>query len=209
MIGDDANVYAYRNISQKELVKCALLNIAYGFYLDGNGLENLNNVNDKLKYEKKVLSFSGTGSASFGDRSLISALLWDSEVGKYKADVSMSDFAPLMLTPAETKACIVAVSINSVSTRTLGLSDPYLDKFRTENFTVDVTKTDKKMPASYSAKLTVTCTGASNLVVKIGSDTIVNTSNTDERRRYFPIQLGDEHFWGKDSTYGWWILEGN
>ena len=208
MIGTDGSKYAYRDISNKELAKCALLNIAYGFYLDAGGLENLNNVNSKLEYEEKTLSFSGTGSASFGSRSLISALLWDSELGKYKADVSMSEFAPLMLTPSDTKSCVVAVTINSVSTRTQGLSDAYLDKFRTENFTIDVTKTDKKMPASYSAKLSVTCTGASNLVVKNGSETIVNTSNTDERRRYFPIQLSDEHFWGKDSTYGWWIQEG-
>ena len=207
MIGQNESIYAYRNISPKELTKCALLNIAYGFYLDGNGLENLSNVNNKLKYEEKTLSFNGSGSASFGGRSLISALLWDAEVGKYKADVSMSDFAPLMLTPSETKSCVVSVSMNSVSTRTKGLSDAYLDKFRTEGFTVDVKKIDKKMPDSYSAKLTLTCAGSSNLIVKIGSETIVNTSDGSERKIYFPIQLDDEHFWGKDNSYGWWIKE--
>ena len=119
----------------------------------------------------------------------------------------MSDFAPLMLTPSETKSCVVSVSMNSVSTRTKGLSDAYLDKFRTEAFTVDVKKIDKKMPDSYSAKLTLTCAGSSNLIVKIGSETIVNTSDGSERKIYFPIQLDNEHFWGKDNTYGWWIKE--
>lgn len=209
VIGGDGSKYTYRNISDKELVKCALLNMAYGFYLDGGGLDNLSNVDTKFKYDPKTLVFDGTGSATFGKRSLISALLWDAEVGKYAADVSMSEFAPLMLIPTGLKSCIVSITMNSINTRTQGLDDAYLDKFRSEGFSVTVKKLLDEMPDSYSKQLTMTCTGSSNLVVKNGSTTIVNTNDTEVRRIYFPIQLSDEHFWGKDPTYGWWIQEAN
>ena len=201
VVGDDDSVYAYRNISQKELVKCALLNMAYGFYLDGEGTEDLSKSESKLKYEEATLSFNGTGSAKFGKRNYIAT---GSEIGKYKADVTLTNFAPLQLTPTGTYSCIVAISMTNVSTRTKGGLDPYLDKFRSENFTVTVTKKDSKMPASYAGSFTMSCTGPNNLLVKIGTTEIVNTSNTDVRRLYFPIQLGDEHFWGKYAQYGWW-----
>ena len=199
VIGDDDSEYAYRNISQKELVKCALLNMAYGFYLDGGGTKDLFNAESKLMYNEQSLSFEGTGSANFGKREAS----WESGL-KYKADVTLTKFAPLQLTPTETYSCIIAITMNEVSTRTQGLADRYLDKFRDENFTVTVTKTDSSMPASYAGSFTMSCTGPNNLLVKIGTTEIVNTSNTDVRRLYFPIQLGDEHFWGKNAQYGWW-----
>ena len=199
VFGDDDSVYAYRNISQKELVKCALLNMAYGFYLNGGGLADLSNSGTQFKYIEKNPDFIGTGSVSFGKRKES----WESGL-KYKADVTLKNFAPLQLTPAGTYSCIVAISMTDVSTRTRGLADAYLDKFRTENFTVTVSKNDTKMPASYSGTFTMSCTWSDNLLVKIGSTEIVNTSNTDVRRVYFPIQLGDEHFWGKSVNYGWW-----
>ena len=146
--------------------------------------------------------------AYFGASSLISALVWDPEVGKYKADVTMTDFAPLMLTPAGTTAHAVKITMNNVNTRTKGLSDPYLDKFRTEGFSVTVSKTDEDMPASYSRVLKMTCTSGSNLKIEINSSAVVNISTTDERRVYFPIQLQDDgHYWLKDTTYGWWVNE--
>ena len=208
-IGGDDSIYGYRNITDKELVKCALLNMAYGFYLDGEGDDQLSKVNNKLEYKaKKTISLSANGSAYFGASSLISALVWDPEVGKYKADVTMTDFAPLMLTPAGTTAHAVKITMNNVNTRTKGLSDPYLDKFRTEGFSVTVSKTDEDMPASYSRVLKMTCTSGSNLKIEINSSAVVNISTTDERRVYFPIQLQDDgHYWLKDTTYGWWVNE--
>ena len=207
IIGGDESKYAYRNISQKELVKCALLNMAYGFYLEAGGKEDLSNVNDTFKYKETKLIFDGTGSATFGKRSEV----WESGL-KYKADVSMLEFAPLQLTPTGTKSCVVKISITNVSTRTQGGIDAYLDKFRSEAFPVTVTPVDSDMPSSYSAVLTMTCKESGHLLIKIDTTTIVDTENTnaninkyDLRKLYFPIQLADnEHFWGKTKNYGFW-----
>ena len=208
-LNDEGKEYigAYRNITDKELVKCALLNLAYGFYLGAGGNPNLSNVDSQLEYEATdSLIFEGIGSASFGSRSPCN--IFSSEIGKYKANVSMSGFAPNMLNPGGTKTCVVKITMSSVSTRTRGLDDAYLDKFRTEGFTVSVLPIDDNMPSSYKKDLIMTCTGKDNLIIKIGTETIVQASNETNRRIYFPIQLHDEsNWWFKNSTYGWWPNE--
>ena len=204
-IGNDDSVYAYRQINDVELVKSALLVMAYGFYMNGGGLPNLSNVESKLEYVGETnLTTANGGTATFGGRSLISALVWDSEVGKYKADVTMTNYAPSMLVPAGYYNTLFKITMNNVNTRTKGLSDCYLDKFRTENFTVTVGKDNSEIPFDYSTEFTMTCTGSDNLTVKIGSTTIASCSTADQRRRWFPIQIDDDHSWIKSSTYGWW-----
>lgn len=205
--GNDKSVYAYREITDEELVKSSLLVMAYAFYLNAGGNADLSNADSKLEYaEGNNLSSVNGGSAAFGSRSLISAILWDSEVGKYKADVSMTNYAPTQLTPAGVSSVMLGISMTNVSTRTKGLSDCYLDKFRTENFTVGVAPVDSELQklSSYTNAFTMTCTGSGNLTVKINGSSIVSATSADVRRTWFPIQIDDNHCWLKDSSYGWW-----
>lgn len=205
--GDDKSVYAYRQITDEELVKSSLLVMAYAFYLNAGGNANLSNVNSKLKYaEGNNLSSVNDGSAVFEERKLISALLWDPEVGKYKSNVSMTNYAPSQLTPAGVSSVMLGISMKDVSTRTQGLDDGYLDKFRTENFTVSVAPVESELQklSSYTNEFTMTCTGSDNLTVKINGSAIVNATTSDVRRTWFPIQISDDHCWLKDSSYGWW-----
>ena len=140
------------------------------------------------------------------ERKLISALLWDPEVGKYKSNVSMTNYAPSQLTPAGVSSVMLGISMKDVSTRTQGLDDGYLDKFRTENFTVSVAPVESELQklSSYTNEFTMTCTGSDNLTVKINGSAIVNATTSDVRRTWFPIQISDDHCWLKDSSYGWW-----
>lgn len=201
--GNDKSVYAYRQITDEELVKSSLLVMAYAFYLNAGGNANLSNVNSKLKYaEGNNLSSVNDGSAVFGGRSLLGVF----EAGKYKADVSMTNYAPTQLTPAGVSSVMLGISMTNVSTRTKGLSDCYLDKFRTENFTVSVVPVDLNLQklSSYTNEFTMTCTGSANLTVKINGSSIVSATSADVRRTWFPIQIDDNHCWLKDSSYGWW-----
>ncbi len=207
----DNSIYAYRNITDEELVKAAMLNIAYAFYLESGGPKDLTNVESKA-YEyvgdKTLTSSVTSGTASFGSRSLISALVWDSEVGKYKANVSMTNYTENMLTPSGNYATFITVSMSNVSTRTKGLSDAWLDKFRTEKFSVTVSNVDSNSKVDYSTVLTVTCTSDSALTVIKDSKTIISATDKDTRRQWFPIQIGsDDNYWFKNSTYGWWPSE--
>ncbi|WP_288751841.1 hypothetical protein, partial [uncultured Treponema sp.] len=179
--GNDKSVYAYRQITDEELVKSSLLVMAYAFYLNAGGNANLSNVNSKLKYaEGNNLSSVNDGSAVFEERKLISALLWDPEVGKYKSNVSMTNYAPSQLTPAGVSSVMLGISMKDVSTRTQGLDDGYLDKFRTENFTVSVAPVESELQklSSYTNEFTMTCTGSDNLPVKINGSAIVNATTS-------------------------------
>ena len=202
--GNDKSVYAYRQITDEELVKSSLLVMAYAFYLNAGGNANLSNVNSKLKYAAgNNLSSVNGGSAIFGGREYI----WTgSEIGKYKAIVSMTNYAPSQLTPAGVSSVMLGISMTNVSTRTQGGADGYLDKFRTENFTVSVAPVDSELQklSSYTNEFTMTCTGSGNLTVKINGSSIVSATSADVRRTWFPIQIDDAHCWLKDSSYGWW-----
>ncbi len=206
-INTDFAIYAYRQITNEELTKSAMLVLAYGFYKNGGGADDLSSVESELEYKAgNNLTTSNGGSATFGSRSLISALLWDSEVGKYKADVSMSNYAPSQLLPTGDYVSLISVSMSNVSTRTDGLSDSYLNKFRTEGFKVTVNNVVSELSKlkSYSGELTVTCTSSSELKIIKDGTTLVDTNDSSVRRKWFPIQISDDHCWIKSTDYGWW-----
>ena len=202
-LGDEQDIYAYRQITDEELVKSSLLVMAYAFYLNAGGKADLSNTGSRLMYNGgSSLSSLNGGSAVFGGRSLLGI----SEAGKYKANVSMTSYAPSQLMPDGNTSIMLALSMTDVSTRTLGAADRYLDKFRTENFHVTVAPVDSELQklGSYTKEFTVTCTGSGNLTVKINGSPIVSATNADDRRTWFPIQIDDDHCWINDSSYGWW-----
>ncbi|MGN0738172.1 hypothetical protein [Treponema porcinum] len=215
--GNDKSVYAYRQITDEELVKSSLLVMAYAFYIESGGNADLSNATSQLGYSgnnnraghlsksalNETLISSNGGSAAFGSRASIKDL---PELGKYKANVSMTSYAPSQFTPAGTSSVMLGISMQNVSTKTKGLQDDWLISFITENFPVTVAPVDSELQklSSYTNEFTMTCTGSGNLTVKINGSSIINATNADVRRSWFPIQIDDNHCWLKDSSYGWW-----
>lgn len=201
---DDYIKTAYRQITDEELVKGTLLTLAYTLYLNAGGKADLSNVNSRLKINdgSKNLSSPNNGKAQFESGSLLGI----SEAGKYKINFTLKDYAPEQLTPGGATTSLFALSMNDISIRAQGASDYYLDKFRSENFTVTVNCTAEELKdLNYAATLTMTCTGSNNLCIKKGDATIINTTDTEIRKKWFPAQIVDDsHCWIKDSTYGWW-----
>lgn len=200
----DNSVYAYREISEKELVKCALLTMAYGFYSEAGGAPDYSNINAKFEYKNSITISGGKGNAFFqkGDYQVS---------GKYNAKVTMDNFAPLQKNPAGKETSVVSVSMSNITIKIQGTWDYYIFKFDDENFTVSVKavnddSSERKLPSSYTKDMTMKCTGSNNLKIVINNQTIVDTSDETIRKIYFPIQLhkADSHYWLVDSTYGWW-----
>lgn len=212
-VGNDNSIFTYRRITDEELAKATMLNIAYSFYLENGGSENLSNIQDKFKYQEEIYIDKSTskykyitsGRTSFGKRSLISTLAWNPEVGKYEATVSIEDFSAKMLTPFGNYETFTSVSMKDVSTRTRGLSDSYIDKFRTENFSVTVENADPLIPLKYNATFAITCESENSLIIKKDGINIISTKDKNVRREWFPIQMdSDSNYWLKSSAYGWW-----
>lgn len=209
-ISNDRSVYAYRQITDEELAKATMMNIAYAFYLENGGKEDLNNIKNAFEYQGNITIDKNStnniqGKAIFGKRSLISALVWDPEVGKYSAPVSFEEFSAKMLTPFGSYETFTSVSMSDVSTRTRGLSDSYLDKFRTQDFPVTVKNSDSLISLNYDATFTVTCEGSSSITIKKDGKTIISTTDPKIRKLWFPIQIdSDSNYWFKSSEFGWW-----
>ncbi len=208
-VGDKRSIYAYRQITDEELVKATMMNIAYAFYLENGGAEDLNNIKKTFEYKDNITINKNLtnnnniqGKAIFGKRSLISAL---AEVGKYSAPVSFEKFSAKMLTPFGSYETFTAVSMTDVSTRTRGLFDCYLDKFRTQDFSVSVKNSDSLIPLNYDATFTVSCENSSSLTIKKDGKTIISKNDSEIRKTWFPIQIdSDSNYWLKSSEYGWW-----
>ncbi len=198
-------VFGYRQISDEELVKSAMLNIAYAFYLENGGKEDLSGV-ESTRYkhldEKDIVSPVTKGTANFSDSSYV----WvGSEIGKWIASVSMSDYAGNMLTPSGEYSSFVSVSMSNVSIRIKGTSDSYLDKFRDKDFKVTVKIADTEDKINKDVVLYVTCESDSSLTVKKDGVEIISANDKETRRKWFPIQIGDDkNYWLKSAAYGWW-----
>ncbi len=194
--GDD--IYAYRDINDKELVKCALLNMAYGFYLDAGGDAELTKVGEKYRYvndSPKTIPSSQGGIATFSARD------YQLFIGKYKVNVSMTNFTPLQQTPGKVSSSVLKISVPIAKFRIKGTADPYIFEFE-ETFTVNTFKADPKMPDSYEKTFTVNCPNKNTLEVKINGKSI--DSEALNRRIYFPLQIDEDKWWFKESSYGWW-----
>lgn len=198
--------YAYRQITDEELAKATMLNIAYSFYLENGGSENLSNIQNTFEYigGKNIDSSTSklvSGKASFGKRSLLGI----TEAGKYEATVSIEDFSAKMLTPFGNYETFTSVSMKDVSTRTRSLANSYIDKFRTENFSVTVENADPLIPLKYNATFAITCESENSLIIKKDGINIISTKDKNVRREWFPIQMAsDSNYWLKSSACGWW-----
>ena len=202
----DKSVYAYRDITEKELVKCAMLSLAYGFYKEAGGKDNLSNVGERFKYKDKqkfqegnnVVAEFGNGDYDWGN------------AGKYLAKVSMYSYNPKMLNPGGTETSVVKVSMKDVTVNIKGLSDYYPFKFGDNKFTLTVDKAYDFLPDSYSGTFQIICSNSTTLkIYRSGeSNPFITASSNEERKRYFPMQIyDDKQYWIKDSGYGWWELK--
>lgn len=102
-LGEDMKTYAYREVSNEELTRAAMLSYAYTFYLNDGGNPDYSNIyNDsnlrQFSYggEHNLTSDNG-GTASFKSRGRAE---YELGPGKFKFHYSMSDYAPKQLTPS-------------------------------------------------------------------------------------------------------------
>ena len=214
--GEDLSVYAYRNLTDTEIARSALLTMTYGFYQEAGGSADYSNIGNKFEYSgNKTLTTANGGSAVFEDKSLITAWPFDPEVGKYKASFTFTNYAPSMLCPDGNSAGLINIVSGSGSVRLKGLSDPYIDMFRTDGgidittSLADSTLTGISADATVhflcnevggtSLEVTVTRNGTTTELCNVSDD--VNT-----RRRWLPMMMvdSDSAYLIKNSTYGWW-----
>ena len=205
----EEETYAYRQISNEELTKAAMLVLAYGFYMNDGGDSKYSNISSQFEYGGAGTQVGATGNAVFTSRESA----WsDVGIGKYKQYYTFSSYGPLFYTPSgDNVTSPVKISCSQNSCAIKGNADNYIYKFRnTHDISVETCDTD--IPLDYSATLNFSCTDNSTLKVTITRDsvteTMVDTSDNSTRKKWFPMQIhSDTSYELKSTTYGWWPAE--
>ena len=214
-LGDAKDIYAYRQITDEELVKSSLLVMAYAFYLNAGGNSNLSNVESLFKYGGDKRFDSEKGFVKFEKR------YRGGGAGKYMADYQFNNYAPLQLMPSGLSSSVISITTEKQSVNIQGDTDNYIFKFNGEQ-SLTVKTGDKDNTLDYGGMISVTVDNDSSLTVTLKrngreeTNTVVSTTDRDVRRSWFPMQIyraggwlnekndGDNQYWLKDSSYGWW-----
>ncbi|MCR5171698.1 MAG: hypothetical protein K6B73_02375 [Treponema sp.] len=212
--GEDLSVYAYRNFTDTEIARSALLTMTYGFYQEAGGSADYSNVGDKLLYDKDggTITTSNGGTAVFEDIDFFTNSI---DLGKYKASFSYNSFAPDMLTPSGETCNFLSIGIAESSIRLKGWSDSYPYNFRTDGGIDITTSLADSTLTGISADATVhfLCNevGGTSLEVTVTrsgeTKELCNVSGeVDTRRKWLPMMMvpEDSAYLIKNLTYGWW-----
>ena len=210
-LGSTDTVYGYRQISDAELARAAMLVLSYGFYLHDGGLANYSNATSQFKYTDAGTVNGQTGTMTFTKGEYYGIL--SSYSGKYHASYSLSgNFAPSQLTPGGVSATCVGLTSASSSFdggfRLKGSADYYLYQFANTD-SIIVTTGDSSIPIDYSATISFICEDTDDLTLKITRNgtttTLCDTSNNTVRKYWCPMQIHDNKSYViTDSSYGWW-----
>ncbi|MDY5048724.1 MAG: hypothetical protein SPF11_04160 [Treponema porcinum] len=213
--GDDKSVYAYRQITDEELVKSSLLVMAYAFYLNAGGNADLSNTGSHFKYGGANRFDSETGFVTFETR------YRGGGAGKFMADYQFTNYAPLQLMPSGFSSSVISITTEKQSVNIQGDADNYIFKFNGEQV-LTVKTGDKNNSLDYGGMIYLTVDDDSSLKVNLKrngtekTNPVVSKTDRDVRRSWFPMQIyraggwfnekndGDNQYWLKDSSYGWW-----
>lgn len=212
----DKEEYGYRNLTDGELARMALMTFAYAYYKNDGGDDDLskmgqftygggNNISAATKTNDQA------GSATFTARS---GATGDIGIGKYKQYVTLVNYNASLKTPANFWA-ITPISVSCPQTMggIKGNADNYVYQIHTDPFTLTVTANSEdysKYTDIFKKSFTVSATSKNELTVKCGSTEIVSTSDNGTRKWWFPMQIhSDTSYLFNSSDYGWWPKENN
>lgn len=210
-IGSDYSIYGYRQATNEEIAKAALLELSYAFYLNGGGLANYSNISERLKYgDDKIISTSNGGNASFTK----GEYYWTTYTGKYHASYSLNNFAPEQITPSGITSSFLSLTSDSSSNggfRISGTADYYIYHFASTEI-INITNTNSDLDINYDASIEFTCSSNKSFTLKITrnsqTETLVSsTSSEAERKVWFPMYLNgdsDATYALTNTSYGWW-----
>ncbi len=214
--GNDRSIYAYRQITDEELTKAAMLAISYAFYRNDGGDEDYSNIDTKFWYGRD----GKTGQTIIGKEGNVSFSMKESAtselgLGKGKAYFIFSGYVPQILTPYKTKESFLQISsakhyFGILSKFETEVSDPYIYTFiNSVDFSLSLYEpNEEKKNVDYSATITIDSATKNSLKIKINRNgtekTVIDTSDKEIRKGWFPLQFDDNKYEIHNSAYGWW-----
>jgi len=214
----DKEEYAYRNLTDGELARMALMTLAYGFYLNDGGDSALSSMgqfkyggaNNFIAAEK---TDGQSGSATFTNRE--SAATLTSNWGKYRQYFTFLNYNSSTQTPGNTPVVPpLSISCAKSSCMIQGDIDNYIYCIETDPLKLSTAACGddySKYANLLNADLSITAKNNDTISVSIkrsgasSSITLVSTSDNGTRKWWFPMQIhSDKSYLFTSTDYGWW-----
>lgn len=182
----DDSVYAYRQITDEELVKVTMLAFS-------DGTERIGNLN----FENKDIYANGTFNGNLSAYHNGNKINWGTE---YK--LSFLNYSPIYNTPSNKNSTIITINAEVTTNRKLPGSGSYPVSFNTTE--IYVSPADEKIStlSSYTKTVSFSLSSKSSATIKCGD--LDKTLNEDERPYWLPMKLDGDKCYNKEKEYGWW-----
>lgn len=182
----DDSVYAYRQITDEELVKVTMLAFS-------DGTERIGNLN----FENKDIYANGTFNGNLSAYHNGNKIKWGTE---YK--LSFLNYSPIYNTPSNKNSTIITINAEVTTNRKLPGSGSYPVSFNTTE--IYVSPADEKIStlSSYTKTVSFSLSSKSSATIKCGD--LNKTLNEDERPYWLPMKLDGDKCYNKEKEYGWW-----
>lgn len=182
----DDSVYAYRQITEEELVKVTMLAFS-------DGTERIGNLN----FENKDIYANGTFNGN------LSAYHNGNKINlgtEYK--LSFLNYSPIYNTPSNKTSTIITINAEVTTNRKLSGIGSYPVSFNTTE--IYVSPADEKIStlSSYTKTVSFSLSSKSSATIKCGD--LNKTLNEDERPYWLPMKLDGDKCYNKEKDYGWW-----
>jgi len=188
-IGNDKSIFAYRQISDLELIRSAIITLNTGMYKIG-----------KLDFETESYAGDNSGTISATHQSTMN-------IGKeYK--FAAINYAPNTESPSGDSVCSFVITSEFSAYRNLGTQGGYTKSIDSTSISV----APYSNSSDYNVNNLETYTGTISFTLGSNESASISCNNysisiTDAttRRFYIPfIMYGDENWYHENSTYGWW-----
>lgn len=180
---EDESVYAYRQISDEEFVKSAMIYLNEGLYTLG-----------KLDFESKTFSGSLDGSITGFHRSTMN-------IGK-GYDINLTNYVTEINTPQDSLVSLYKINASLDASRPMGTQGGPINEIKETS--ISISPYNEFLPSSYSGVIQFSLENEKKASLKYGS-VDKTTSSAEERRSWVPFCIyNDETWYQNNSRYGWW-----
>lgn len=200
---EDESIYAYRQISDEELIKISMLLLTDGFYRVGK-LDFNSEYYPNVALTDKYNGLHFDGSISFVHK--------DQTNKQYT--YAFTDYSPYINTPTGNQVQSYIIDCSGLCYRTLGTQGGYPVKF--DSTTISVKPKDTELSeskfGSYYGTVTFNIDDYTKGNISCNKTTISITSE-NMRRKYFPLKMcthqdifssTNEDWYFESTEYGWW-----
>lgn len=195
-------VYGYRNITDAEFARAALLVLTYGFYKNAGGKDDYTNVTGSCYVKQAGTHDDGNGGKFANSSGTLGGI---KNAGKYYHTMETeSNYAPKMLSNGGISTNIVSISLSSTEFWRNGLNEGFLRITGEASLSVNPVVEGMNF---YKGKVTITCDDSQKSKITVTRDGIQKTlcEIAADMKYWFPIQIKNNKTWYiNNPDYYWW-----